>query len=456
MHGTFTQSPFLPANRIDSRAWDFLALCSENGLDARLVGGCVRDALLASMGRHGSIDRPDVSTDIDIAIACPPWDVISFCKKHRLKCIPTGLAHGTVTIVYHGLVLEVTSLRADVKTHGRHATVAFGTSFAADAKRRDFTMNALYVDQHRVLYDAFDGASDVATVSDLAGASDVSHGRVRFIGDPAARIAEDYLRLYRYFRFWGRFCRGPVDLSVLPPLISIKDQLSQLSIERVQSELFKLLMQPWPGPVLESMRRYGLLAHVFGDVVAGVETGVETGVNHDVEIGIKTLRRLTVLEAMGGHSICQIRRLCALTHVGNARGGNTHSGNLRGENAPDPFKLSRVQTQKRNHCLLYLSPKKSPKALAAMHPESWHPQWWVDVHLLRDAASCKPLWRCISAAKLLSPPPPFPLTGADVVALGVPPGPRVGAILTAVKRHWIDDDFECDHAACVFKATLLV
>ncbi|MES2252965.1 MAG: CCA tRNA nucleotidyltransferase [Pseudomonadota bacterium] len=403
MHGTFKQSPFLAANHIDSRAWDFLALCAENGMDARLVGGCVRDALL------GSTYRAPLFTDIDVAIACPPADVISFCKKHRLKCIPTGLAHGTVTILYQSLVLEVTSLRADIKTHGRHATVLFGTSFEEDAKRRDFTMNALYVDLHRILYDAFDGISDL------------SHRRVRFIGDTAARIAEDYLRLYRYFRFWGRFGQGHVDLSVLPTLISIKKSLSQLSIERVQSELFKILAQPWPGVVLESMRRYGLLAHVFG-------------VEIDYEMGIKAFRRLVVLEGMGGHHACPIRRLCALT---------------LGSNISALLKLSRIQTKKLTQLSTYTSHEKAPNEIVLTHPE-----WWVDVKLLRDALSCKPIWLCIHDAKALVLPPPFPLTGADILALGVAPGERVGAILNTVKRQWIACNFELDHTACLTLALI--
>ena len=295
----FKQSPFLAAHRIDPRAWEFLTLCEVNGIDARLVGGCVRDALLPPNGQMNL-------TDIDIAIKATPPDMIAFCKTHRLKCIPTGISHGTLTIVFKGLVCELTSLRADVDTHGRRATVTFGASFEEDAKRRDFTMNALLVDRQQILYDAFDGVNDLHS------------GRVRFIGDPATRIAEDYLRLYRYFRFWGRFGKGHADISVLPTLTIIRNNLSQLSIERVQSELFKILTLLWPGTVLTSMLNYGLLNHVFGD-------------NIDYVVGIKALRRLVMFERFGKHPPCAIRRLCALT---------------QGQNVSDMLKFSRAHKKK--------------------------------------------------------------------------------------------------------------
>ena len=426
----FQQSHFPATRLIDARAWEFLDVCAADGIDARLVGGCVRDALLANQSNqspptqsspltHQDTSQPPpvdsqssiCATDIDIAIACPPLDIITFCKKHRLKCIPTGLAHGTLTILFKGLVLEVTSLRADVDTFGRHATVTFGASFSEDAHRRDFTMNALYVDHQRIMYDAFDGASDL------------TNRRVRFIGDPAARIAEDYLRLYRYFRFWGRFGKGRADISVLPNLNTLKDGLASLSIERIQSELFKILLLPWPGVILKSMQHYGLLTHIFGDVV-------------DCAAGLNVLRRLVMLERFGHHLPCPIRRLCALTN---------------GINVANLLKLSRVQTKKLN--MLSSKTSLSPKtpAICALT----HPEWWIDAMLLHDSLVAPPMWTSRMQAKSLRLPPPFPLAGADIVAMGIT-GVRVGEILTDVKRYWIAHDFTPDHDACLAYARILI
>lgn len=400
----FQQFPFPAAHTIDLRAWEFITLCAVNGIDARLVGGCVRDALLygdplSSSRRRGS--RPLTSTDIDIAIKAPPSDVIAFCKTHRLKCIPTGIAHGTLTILFKGLACEVTSLRADINTHGRHATVTFGASFEEDAARRDFTMNALFVDHQQILYDAFDSLSDLR------------NGHVRFIGDPALRIAEDYLRLYRYFRFWGRFGKGPTDISILPALDTIKDALSQLSIERVQSELLKILILPWPGAVLKSMMHYGLLNYIFGEEI-------------DCAASIKTLRQLVILERFGGHSPCAVRRLCALT---------------QSQNISDIFKLSRMQKKKLESLNKTITEPDYEIALT-------HPEWWVDSMLLKDTLSTDHLWSCRARAKTLTSPPPFPLTGADVIATGAA-GAQIGEVLTAVKRQWIASGFTLDRNACL-------
>ena len=199
----FQQSHFPATRLIDARAWEFLDVCAADGIDARLVGGCVRDALLANQSNqspptqsspltHQDTSQPPpvdsqssiCATDIDIAIACPPLDIITFCKKHRLKCIPTGLAHGTLTILFKGLVLEVTSLRADIDTFGRHATVTFGASFSEDAHRRDFTMNALYCDAKGEITDFFGGIEDAEN-------ADQKHHRSNDFADKVPAVAAD-------------------------------------------------------------------------------------------------------------------------------------------------------------------------------------------------------------------------------------------------------------------------
>lgn len=390
----FEQSSFLAAHHIDARVWEFLTLCATDKIDARLVGGCVRDALLATA-------KQAHLADIDIAINIPPSAVIAFCTKHRFKYFPTGIAHGTLTILFKGLTFEVTSLRADIDTFGRHATVTFGASFEEDARRRDFTFNALFVDHQKILYDAFHGVSDL------------HNGYVRFIGDSATRIAEDYLRLYRYFRFWGRFGKGAVDISVLPPLNTIKEAIRHLSIERVQSELFKILTLSWPGKTLESMAFYGLLNHVFP-------------FSSDYTGGIAALRRLVILERFGQHPPCAIRHLCALT---------------QNQNLLHIFKFSRFQKKKFSALSKSITDTDYEIALA-------HPEWWVDSMLVRKALLPCVIWACRAQSKALTPPPPFPLTGEDIMAIGIT-GAQIGETLNAVKRDWIASGFTLDRKSCL-------
>lgn len=366
--------------RIDHRVWQFLNLCAANDIDARLVGGSVRDAL-------SGIKEEKV--DYDSAVACPPDDVIAFCLKHNIKYFPTGIEHGTITIRYKGITLEVTSLRSDVKTHGRHATVVFSASFEEDAKRRDFTFNALYVDHNHILYDAFNGQCDL------------KNSYVRFIGNAHTRIKEDYLRLYRYFRFWGKFGRRPVDLTVLPALNDIKEGLSCLSIERIQSELFKILALKWPGPILESMCTYGVLNHLFGAEI-------------DFKTGIKNMRRLVLCEHFGKHPVCIIRRLVALTST----------------DVSHVLKLTRLDQKKMKALITHVEPND----MALNKPE-----FYIDAMLLTYARSTKNILKIKTEAENITSLPDFPLAGKDLIAHGIPAGKKIGEVLKKIKKSWIEN-----------------
>ena len=168
------------------------------------------------------------------------------------KVAPTGLAHGTVSLIMNGQVLETTTLREDVETDGRHAKVAFGRDFLADARRRDFTINALSVDAEGRIHDGLGGLDDLAA------------GRVRFIGDPDARIREDYLRILRFFRFSARFGEGALDRDGLSACVRHRTGLGRLSRERVRAECMKLLVAPHAGPVVRAMGERGILGALFG------------------------------------------------------------------------------------------------------------------------------------------------------------------------------------------------
>jgi poly(A) polymerase len=222
---------------------DLLAVLDRDGEEARVVGGAVRNTLLKEP--HG---------DIDIATTAVPQEVARRVTAAGFKPVPTGIEHGTITVVAAGRPFEVTTLREDVETFGRHAKVAFGRDWRRDAAPRDFTMNAL-------------SASRDGTVHDyVGGLADIVARRVRFIGDAAARIAEDYLRILRFFRFHAAYGNGAPDPEGLAACIAARAQLERLSRERVRMEMLKLVVAAHAVPALAVMSEAGLLLAVLGGV----------------------------------------------------------------------------------------------------------------------------------------------------------------------------------------------
>ncbi len=208
-----------------------------------MVGGAVRNALIGV-----------APGDIDIATTAPPQEVIRRVEAAGLKAVPTGLAHGTITVVVDGHPFEVTTLREDVETFGRHATVAFGRDWRRDAERRDFTMNALSASRDGVVHDYVGGLADIA------------QRRVRFIGEAGTRIAEDYLRILRFFRFHAVYGEGPPDATGVAACIAGRAGLAQLSRERIRMEMMKLVLGKHAVPMLVVMAESGLLEQVLGGV----------------------------------------------------------------------------------------------------------------------------------------------------------------------------------------------
>jgi poly(A) polymerase len=375
------------------------ALCA-GGVKARFVGGSVRDALLG---------RP--IGDIDIATPAPPERVTELLEKRGIKVVPTGIAHGTVTAVTgtpprH---FEITTLRRDVETFGRRARVAFDADWAADAARRDFTINAIFLDPDGTVHDP------------VGGLADLRARRIRFVGDPATRIVEDMLRLLRYYRFEARFGTGGGDPQARAACRAAAHLLPKLSAERIAQELVKLIETPDPIPALRMMQEDCVLAVILPEACR-----------------LDRLQRMIVIEPEPD----PLRRLAALIEV-DATGADAvaerlHFSNawrdrLRGLVAPwplDPTGDPRIQRR-----ALYrfgVERYRDSALLIAAEGRMIHDRLGELLAFAQD-------WT----------PPVFPLTGRDVTALGIPPGERVGRLLDAVHDWWEAGDFTADRAQCL-------
>ena len=376
-----------------------------DGVAARFVGGCVRDTII---GR-------DVK-DIDIATAEPPDRVVHLLETAGLKAIPTGIDHGTVTAVVAGAPFEITTLRVDVETFGRHARVAYTDDWSVDAHRRDFTMNALFCDPDGTLYDPTGGLDDLRA------------GRVRFVGTARERIEEDVLRLLRFFRLYAYYGTDPVDHDALQACKEMAPKLSTLSAERVWSELKRLLVAPRAAEVLALMADWAVLRHLLpeaGDRNPLLKRLIEAEAK--VALDADPVRRLAILLDMDDDGTSALAARLKLS--------NAETRRLR-DLVPPAGRPSTIMTDAENRALLYALGEDLFVDLALTQ--------WAAAEDTTDAA-----WKNLLALPKRRPIPDFPLSGQDVVALGVPSGKRIGDLLARVERWWIDHDFEPDRAACL-------
>ncbi|MGY2735243.1 CCA tRNA nucleotidyltransferase [Sphingomonas sp. UYP23] len=354
--------------------------------ETRYVGGAVRDTLLGS----------DVS-DVDLATAHAPEDVVDLLARARIKAVPTGLAHGTITAVLaDGVPIEVTTLRRDTATDGRHATVAFTDDWREDAARRDFTINALYADPATgEIFDYFGGLDDLAA------------RRVRFIGDPLQRIAEDHLRILRFFRFHARFGDTP-DAAALDACTQRTNDLMALSRERIAAEFLKLLVAPNAVATLELMIARGILRPVLPEIDA---------------TGVARLARVAATEAQAELAPDPLRRLAAVLPRDPALG----------ENVGARLKLSNAQRKRIVSALT--DPTGSPHPLAyRLGRDGAIDRWLLTVEEPFDAV--------IGARDIMAwPIPSFPLTGGALVQRGVGKGPDVARLLKLVEDQWVAENF---------------
>jgi poly(A) polymerase len=365
--------------------------------EACFVGGVVRNSL---MGREVS--------DIDIATPLTPDEVTKRLEAAKLKAVPTGIEHGTVTAVSHGRPYEVTTLRRDVSTDGRRAVVAFTTDWAEDAQRRDFTMNALYADAKGAVFDS------------VGGVADLKAGRVRFVGDPTMRIREDFLRILRLFRFHAWYGKGALDSKALHAAAAEKAGLAQLSGERIAKEMLKLLAAEDPVPVLRSMAASGILVEILPG-----------------ELNIARLERLVAIDSNNFFAPNSILRLAALLPD---RAAAAHE-------VADRWKLSNADRDRladlggnTDKIVSYLSIKEVRKLLYKLEIARFK-----DRVLLKWAEDPKETnfiqWRALLAMADAWQRPKFPLDGGNVMAAGVPQGPLIGEILAEVEEWWVDSDF---------------
>ena len=357
------------------------ALGADEGL-TRYVGGAVRDDLLGLP-----------VSDIDLATRIPPLEVIERLEKAKIKAVPTGIDHGTVTAVSDGHPFEITTLRRDVSTDGRRATVAFTDDWKEDAARRDFTINALSADPITgELFDYFGGLDDL------------EHRHIRFIGDPLQRIAEDHLRILRFFRFHARFDAGEPDAAALDACAARANDLMALSRERIADELLKLLGLPNPSRTVEIMLGRKILRPVLPEIGAHALRDLRATIAAEREAGIKPYA---------------LRRLAALLPRDTEVAENI-AGRLRLSN----------KARKRLGCIAEPDSDKSPEALAYRIGV----QCAADRFLLAGrAAEAKAIaaWHA----------PRLPISGGTLIKRGLEEGPRVARTLREIEDRWVEEGF---------------
>ncbi|MBW7971668.1 CCA tRNA nucleotidyltransferase [Bradyrhizobium sp. BR 10289] len=379
-----------------------LQLLGTDGEEARVVGGAVRNALLDL-----------VPGDIDIATTARPEEVMRRAKAAGIKSVPTGIDHGTITLVIDSHPYEVTTLREDTETFGRKAKVAFGRDWVKDAERRDFTMNGLSVDARGVVYDY------------VGGIADAKARRVRFIGDPDQRIAEDYLRILRFFRIHAAFGAGAPDRDGTLACIRGRAGLASLSAERVRMEMLKLLVAEGASAAASVMAEGGLLQALIGGVAYTGPLQMMIAIEHELGLTASPTRRLAALTVAVTEDA---KRLASRLRLSNAEAKALDSMGHR---------WWRFATK---------DEASARRLLYRLGPERYHDRvllGWAraasDVHSSH--------WRALAELPQRWTAPKFPLKAADFIARGMAEGPALGHVLTLAEDAWLAADFPLEEAA---------
>ena len=405
-----------PVTRIDPATWvsrpqtlAVMKALSAGGQEPRLVGGCVRDALLGLPVR-----------DIDIATPELPERVLQLIGEAGLKSVPTGIEHGTITALSDGIHFEITTLRRDIENFGRRARVHFTKDWAEDAARRDFTLNALYSDADGNVFDP------------VGGLSDLKAGRIRFIGDARTRIEEDILRLVRYFRFLAFYGVEPADKITLSVCSEMAPLITNLSVERLWKELSTLLLAPDPTSSLGLMAAHSILPHLLPEAVR-----------------IDLLALLVRVEVAAGKSPNYLRRLATIVDLDKSGA----------DKLARRFKFSAKDMRRFSDLC---SPSALPDA-RANSKESRRTLYQLGQELFTELALIRATQVSekdrLKLTKLTKENdlPQFSLVGQDVVNLGVPEGLKVGELLREVESWWVAGDFTADRNECLeFLRSLVV
>ncbi len=383
----------------------FDILCTKNE-EARVNGGAVRNSLLG-----------EAVSDVDVSTTMLPDQVMKAAREAGFKAIPTGIEHGTITVVVDKVPFEVTTLRADIETNGRHAVVRFGRDWREDARRRDFTINALYVDRKGRIHDPLDGLADVKM------------RRVRFIGDAGQRIEEDHLRILRFFRFFAWYGHGAPDRESLKACVRHKLSLHSLSAERVWRELKKMLAAPDPGRAVLWMRQAGVLSLILPE---------------SEKWGIDALPRLIRAQDELGWGHDPLLRLMAIVP-------KSPQAMMR---LSRRLKLSRAETTrlsdwaKSKGVFAEVSERAFARHLYRGSPQGITDTLKLELARLREAGrdDDKALLAAASLARLLEfssawKKPVFPVKGRDLVIKGMEPGKEMGNHLRALEERWIESGF---------------
>ncbi len=395
------------------------ALLNADGGEGRVVGGAVRNSLMGL-----------AVADIDIATTLLPDAVTERAAAAGIKAVPTGIDHGTVTLVIDGRPFEVTTLRTDVETDGRRAKVAFSTDWQTDAERRDLTINALYADASGKVIDL------------VGGLGDIEKRNIRFIGDAATRIAEDYLRILRFFRFFAWYGSGRPDAEGLKASSAARSKLKTLSAERVWSELRKLLAAGDPGRALLWMRQVAVLTEILPETE---------------KWGIDAIPALVATEKALGWAPDPLLRLAAIVPPDAAR-LEALAARLKLSNAEAAYFKAWAKAAPVND---EISTAGFERLLYRNGTEGIVVRLKLALAVARGKAeggSFDEMSRSARLSKLLDharlwKKPQFPLNGADVMAAGIPSGPKVGEILSTLENQWVEENFVSDRAALLARLT---
>lgn len=384
-----------------------LALLNEDGGEARVVGGAVRNSL---MGIPVS--------DMDIATSLLPQAVLARAEAAGIKCVPTGIKHGTVTLVVDGHPFEVTTLRRDVETDGRHAQVEFTTDWRADAERRDLTINALYADRSGLVHDY------------TGGLDDIEKANIRFIGDAAERIEEDHLRILRFFRFFAHYGRGRPDAAGIKASAVAKEKIRTLSAERVWSEMKKLLSADDPFRALLWMRTAGVLTVVLPETEKWGIDAVPTLVAAEGKFGWAPdpMLRLAAIVPPDGERLMAMADRLKLSTVERAylKAFADHP------TIPDPISGPQFDAMLYAHGALGAEVNLKIMLASASAKAEGNAEELPRVARLNSLLAHAKTWR----------KPVMPVKGADLIDAGFEAGPEIGEKLAGLENLWVSSNFK--------------